>query len=154
MVNMGFVPGKSLLKKTFPARFFLSLCLPQPTLSPKILLLFFLCFPFPPQATSGLDSLNHKNRASTLSMNFSPSLKQLASPKSSQPLASSLSLVISSSYLPWQASTCPTVPPLSKHGVPDHHHGPPMSLCRVFEAALLAERGPPTPHSIPLPDPP
>ena len=83
MVNMGFVPGKSLLKKTFPARFFLSLCLPQPTLSPKILLLFFLCFPFPPQATSGLDSLNHKNRASTLSMNFSPCLQQLASPESS-----------------------------------------------------------------------
>lgn len=46
-------------------------------------------------------------------------------------------------YLLWQVTTCFTVPPLSKHGVPYNQHGPPMSLCRVFEAALLAERGPP-----------
>ena len=31
-------------------------------------------------------------------------------------------------YLLWQATTCPTVPSLSKHGVSDHQHGCPCLL--------------------------
>ena len=61
-------------------------------------------------------------------------------PRYQTPLSYMLSL--SCFYLPQQATTRSTIPPSANMASLPHQHGRPSRLCRVCEAALLAERGP------------
>ena len=60
--------------------------------------------------------------------NISPSLRPDPLPPSRTSSSSVFLSFLSCSYLLWQATTCPTVPSLSKHGVSDHQHDCPCLL--------------------------